>query len=423
MEDFLKCLKKEIFIYSLLINKKCSKNRMDRYMNDNSEANELYRDETKEVTKEEIKNEIDEKIKEETKEEIDIYKIFNISGIETIYIGGGTPGLMTPKQLSDLMGLIKKEFGSPITGEITMEANPFSLTEEKLSGYREAGVNRLSLGVQSFHDKELKFLGRKHTAAEAVEKISLTDKYFDNYNIDLIFAVPGQSIVDWRYTLEKAIDMNPNHISLYNLQIEENTPLAFALHEGEFEEVDDRIDAGMYLLARELLEESGYSQYEISNFAREGYQSRHNRIYWELKPYLGLGPAAHGFTGSIRYNNYTEVHRYQETFSKVLDRIIQSKTNKSLDEPFPEKMPIENIIKLSKEDLMAEKLFMGLRLLEGVSLKEFYSEYGTRLEEYYTEEIRKLKSMDLIEISEGRLKLTEKGLLHGNRVFMEFLPV
>ncbi|MFP4016101.1 MAG: radical SAM family heme chaperone HemW [Halanaerobiales bacterium] len=356
------------------------------------------------------------------------------TSIETIYIGGGTPGLLNTEQVSNILELIKKNFGKPSTGEITLEANPFSLTEEKISGYRKAGVNRISLGVQSFNNKELKFLGRKHSAEEAIKKVNMVRDYYDNFNIDLIFAIPGQAVEDWRYTLEKAVYLNPNHISLYNLQIEEDTPLATALSKGDFEEVDDSIDARMYILAREVLEGNGYNQYEISNFAREGYQSRHNRVYWELKPYLGLGPAAHGFTGSIRYNNYNDVYKYQETLSKVPDEIRSDKSGGSytgligqgihqgMDALTSQVLPIENIIELSKEDLMAERLFMGLRLLEGISLDDFFTEYGIRVEEYYADEIRKLRSRELIYLGEGRLKLTEKGLLFGNSVFMEFLP-
>ncbi len=376
------------------------------------------------------------------KEEIKIYssmvKPNNVEAyngyLETIYFGGGTPGLLTVEQLAEILVLIIQCFDYPIRDEMTIEANPYSLTEEKIAGYRGLGVNRLSLGVQSFNDQELNFLGRKHTAREAVEIISLIDRYFDNYNIDLIFAIPGQSIINWQKTLEKAINLNPNHISLYNLQIEEGTPLAVSLDAGEFEVVDDTIDAEMYLLARDMLVDNGYQHYEISNFAKPDFQSQHNRLYWELKPYLGLGPAAHSFTGEERFNNYSDINKYNQVLLKnIQNRRFDKNNNQEINSAklkngFDDSdsgtayLPIESIMELTAEDLKAERLFMGLRLLEGVSLEDFYEDFGIRLEENYHDEIKNLKFLDLIEIKNQRLKLTKKGLLHGNRVFMEFLP-
>jgi len=359
------------------------------------------------------------------KEEIKLYSSSGkIPAIETIYIGGGTPGLLTVEQLAEILELITQCFNYPITEEVTIEANPYSLTEEKIAGYRGLGVNRLSLGVQSFNDMELNFLGRKHTASEAIETINLVDRYFNNYNIDLIFAISGQKVIEWQETLKKAIALNPKHISLYNLQIEEGTPLAVSLNAGEFEAIDDSIDAEMYILAQDMLVNSGYQHYEISNFAKPDFHSRHNRLYWELKPYLGLGPAAHSFTGKVRFNNYSDIIKYNKILSKDTQNLDFPNTettfgysNISID-----CLPIDNITELTREDLMTEKLFMGLRLLEGVSLEDFYEEFGIRLEEYYHQEIKNLQSLDLIEFNKNRMKLTKKGILHGNRVFMEFLP-
>lgn len=377
------------------------------------------------------------------KEEIKIYSSIVKSNnyeasngyLETIYIGGGTPGLLTVEQLAEILALIIQCFDYPIKDEITIEANPYSLTEEKIAGYRGLGVNRLSLGVQSFSDRDLKFLGRKHTAREAVETISSIDSCFNNYNIDLIFAIPGQSVIDWQKTLEKAINLNPNHISLYNLQIEEDTPLAVSLDAGEFEVINDTIDAEMYLLAQDMLVDSGYQHYEISNFAKPDFQSQHNRLYWELKPYLGLGPAAHSFIGKERFNNYSDINKYNKVLLKTIqNRKCDKNNNQEINRAklineigFDDSdsiafLPIENIMELTTEDLMAEKLFMGLRLLEGISLKSFYEDFGISLEEKYHDEIKNLKFLDLIEIKKQRVKLTKRGLLHGNRVFMEFLP-
>ncbi|MFW5986130.1 MAG: radical SAM family heme chaperone HemW, partial [Halanaerobiales bacterium] len=228
----------------------------------------------------------------------------------SIYLGGGTPGLLPVNELERIFKTIFINLSLPVTGEITLEANPYSLSEAKLAGYKKAGVNRISLGVQSLNNKELFFLGRKHDPSEAVRAVELVKKYFKNYNLDLIFAVPGQTLKDWRETLQRIIGFSPPHISLYNLQIEEGTPLMESLERGDFQKVDSDLDAEMYLFARDFLIDNGYCHYEISNFAIPGQQSRHNRLYWEYRPYLGLGPAAHSFTGKFRYRNPADLKAY-----------------------------------------------------------------------------------------------------------------
>lgn len=338
-------------------------------------------------------------------EEIEFYsniiednKNFNGNNIlNTIYIGGGTPGLLKGKEAEKILMLIYDRFSKPVTGEITLEANPCSINERKLADYRRAGINRLSLGVQSFNDRELIFLGRKHDSRQAVKSIQLVKKYFDNFNIDLIFAIPGQKLNKWRETLEQALDFDPAHISLYNLQIEEGTPLAVSLQKGDIQEFDNELDATMYLEALKILKKAGYTHYEISNFARKGYQSLHNRLYWEFRPYLGLGPAAHSFTGKLRYHNHANLNYYLS------------------------KNAITGVNSLNQKERMAEMIFMGLRLLEGIPLKRFQKEFSLNLTTIYSSEIKKLKSLGLIKLENERVLLTEKGLLHGNRVFMEFL--
>ena len=208
---------------------------------------------------------------------------------------------MSAEELAQVLDLISQEFSLSPLAEVSLEVNPSSLTGEKLQAYRKSGINRLSIGVQSFNDRELSFLGRRHDAREAREKIELAGRYFDNYSIDLIYAIPDQELADWERTLQQAIQLSPYHVSLYSLQIEEGTPLASSLAAGEFEETDNSLDAEMYLLARQFLRASGYEHYEISNFARNGYQSRHNRLYWEFRPYLGVGPGSHSFMGGERF--------------------------------------------------------------------------------------------------------------------------
>ena len=323
--------------------------------------------------------------------------------LETVFFGGGTPGLLTGSQLAEILDLLSGEFNLASNAEISMEVNPSSVTEEKLQDYHSAGVNRLSIGVQSFNDRELSFLGRRHDSREALEKIELSARYFDNYSIDLIYAIPGQGIADWERNLRQAFQLSPQHISLYSLQIEEGTPLAKALAAGEFKKTDDALDAEMYLLARQVLTTNGYEHYEISNFARKGYQSRHNRLYWEFKPYLGVGAAAHSFIPPERFWNHADLFLYMEKLGAG-------------------ELPVEERIELTWEEQMAEMVFMGLRLLEGVSLVEFYDLFNVDLTEYYAREIEKLESQGLISLNDDRICLTERGLLLGNLVFMEFLP-
>ncbi|MEJ6951126.1 radical SAM family heme chaperone HemW [Natronospora cellulosivora (SeqCode)] len=332
--------------------------------------------------------------------------------VNTIYIGGGTPSLLSSKDIKKIFLLLKENFSLSVSAEITIEANPNSLNREKSEAYKEIGINRISLGVQSFNDEELKFLGRRHNSIEALEKIEVLRKYFSNFNIDLIFAIPGQSKASWKDNLMRAISLNPKHISIYNLQIEEGTSLAQDLEKGKFEKADDSLDAEMYIMAKEILSQNGFTHYEISNFARTAKQSKHNRIYWELKPYLGLGPAAHSFTGKIRYQNYSSISKYYEL---LLENSLNIKSNIS-DLP-----TITEIKVLDSKELMSEKIFMGLRLLEGISLDDFAENFNISLLTVYKEEIQRLKELSLIKIMNRRLSLTKKGLLHANRVFMEFL--
>lgn len=345
--------------------------------------------------------------------------------LKTIYIGGGTPSVLNVEQISEIINCLISEFSLPESGEITMEANPTSLNIRKVKELRRIGVNRLSVGVQSFNDKQLKFLGRKHSSSEAEKTMEIVSDFFDNFNIDLIFAVPGQSMAEWKDTLKRTLSFSPPHISLYNLQIEDDTPLAADLSEGLFQKVNDALDARMYLYSREILIENGYEHYEISNFARDGYQSIHNTLYWRLHPYLGVGPASHGFYGDIRYNNYSSIDKYcwflNEKNSKYEYR-NQNDNLSFLEYVLDKCLPIENIYYLDQGDIMAEKMFMGLRLLDGLLLSDFKRDTGADLKNVYQKEIKHLDKLELIYLDDERIKLTEKGILHANRVFMEFLP-
>ncbi len=322
--------------------------------------------------------------------------------LETIYIGGGTPSLLKPAQLDRLVEIIISSFSFPRSGEISLECNPVSLNKDKIKDYLKAGVNRLSLGVQSFQDQELSFLGRVHTSEQAIDVIKMVKDCFDNFNLDLIFALPGQSLTDWQRTIKKALSFNPPHLSLYNLQLEENTPLGRLLKKGEIKAVDDKLDAEMYLSASKMLQESGLNQYEISNFSRPGFESVHNKIYWRYEPYLGLGPSAHSFNGYNRFYNYSDIAQYIKMLKDG-------------------ELPVKEVVHLSRKDRMAEMFFMGLRLIEGVSFQDFEDRFNLKPGEVYKEQLNKLTEMGLLNIINGRIRLTEKGVLLGNEVFMEFV--
>ena len=337
------------------------------------------------------------------KKEIKLYaKELSLKEVRTIYFGGGTPSLLTPHMLEEIMTVIKQNFQLHEGIEVTLESNPSSLNSNKLSEYNKLGINRLSIGVQSFSNDELKMLGRLHNAVNAREIISKASSIYDNFNLDFIFALPGQNLAQWRRHLQTALEYTPPHLSIYNLQIEEGTPLKERIDNGQLIPLNDEIDAEMYKLTRQILHDAGYNQYEISNFAKTGYQSQHNLLYWKLKPYIGLGPAAHSFTGEYRYNNVCNLKDYLDNLNR-------------------DQFPVNKKISLTLKELMAEKMFMGLRLLEGVSKENFYHLFNIKLKEVYGTEVNDLKNQGLLEEYENNIKLTDRGLLLGNKVFIKFL--
>ncbi len=335
--------------------------------------------------------------------EIAFYRnLLGKKAIYSLYIGGGTPSLLSAAQLAGIIELIVVSFSAPLSGEITLEANPSSLDQNKLKAYQKAGVNRLSLGVQSLIDQELKTLGRPHSAAQALATIELIKDYFVNFNLDLILAIPGQTVASWQETLLTVLSFQPPHLSLYNLQLEHNTLLAQLVEAGELTGVDDKLDAELYQLALTLLAERGYQHYEISNFAREGAYSSHNTLYWQYRPYLGLGPAAHSFDGNRRFASQPDLKKYLREIAR-------------------DQLPLAEITRLTPEEKKSEFLFLGLRLRQGVELARFAELFQQKLEDVYSEKLDYLKKMGLIEISGGYLSLSHKGLFLGNQVFMEFL--
>jgi oxygen-independent coproporphyrinogen-3 oxidase len=231
--------------------------------------------------------------------------------IETIYFGGGTPSLLSAQSIDEILRGLKRIFEVSSNTEITLEANPDDLSLELLQGYKLAGVNRISIGVQSFNDDELQFLGRRHDSKKAIESVGLIyESGISNVSLDLIYGLPNSTIKSWEYSLQKAIDLNVQHLSCYHLTYEESTPLTRKLRKGNFNTIDEDISLNQFELLRKLSEENGYLHYEVSNFAKEGYVSRHNSSYWQGVLYLGVGPSAHSFNVSTRQWNPSSIDEW-----------------------------------------------------------------------------------------------------------------
>jgi putative oxygen-independent coproporphyrinogen III oxidase len=325
----------------------------------------------------------------------------------TLYFGGGTPSLMEPPLVAPLVKQGRNLFGLSADAEVTLEANPGTLTPAKLAGYRAAGVNRLSLGVQSFSDTQLALLGRVHTARQALDAFAAArNAGFDNVSIDLIHSLPGETPEVWLDDLRQALELGPEHISAYGLSVEEGTPFHRLEESGKLVLPDEEEGVAMFLETRHVLREAGYEHYEISSFARPGRRSRHNQVYWQRGNYLGFGAGAHAFlrtTGSGR--------RWRNTLAP----------NAYLAAIAGGTIPEEEVSDLTERDAMAEVFFLGFRTCEGVDPESFSREFGCTVDEAYPGVVAKLKVEGLAEWRDGHLKLTEKGLLVANQVMMRFM--
>ncbi|OQA10472.1 MAG: Oxygen-independent coproporphyrinogen-III oxidase 1 [Firmicutes bacterium ADurb.Bin373] len=323
--------------------------------------------------------------------------------ITSIFFGGGTPTTLPAASFKTVLNAVRSSFFLAAGCEVTVEANPGTVDGAGLTELRQAGVNRLSIGVQSFHDRLLGVLGRIHSAAQAVQAVQLARKAgFDNLNLDFIFGIPGQTNHDWREPLHRAVEMAPEHIAAYSLQLEEGTPLAQAAERGAICACPEETELTMYRDAVAFLTAHGYSHYELSNFARPGRQCAHSLVYWLNQPYLGLGPAAHSLIKGVRFANDISLAGYSDMLSR-------------------EEYPVENRTRLTAADEISETMFLGLRLTAGVDLNQFYRRFGRRAEDIYRNEIAGLIQKGLLEISEGSLRLTTKGLPLANVVFREFV--
>lgn len=323
--------------------------------------------------------------------------------VQTIYFGGGTPSLLPPALLEQLLNSVRRWFEVDPRAEITMEANPGTLDAERLSDYRLAGVNRLSVGVQTLDDRKLHLLGRMHSSAEATASFSLARRNgFDNLSADLIYALPGQSLANWRDTLARLTDFELPHLSLYALTPEEGTPLWRSLQRNELKLPTSDRAADMYEWSREFLASRGYRHYEISNWCLSGSESRHNMAYWVQTPYLGFGVSAHGYFNGERRGNVRGLAAYL--------RRIESGSDPSV-----------TIELIDTRRARSDAMVFGLRLIDGVDRAYFISRYGVDPTDEWPDQIRHLAELDLLRISEQRVSLTPRGQLLGNYVWSHFL--
>lgn len=314
--------------------------------------------------------------------------------LQTVYIGGGTPTTVPTPALVRLLKRVKDSFEMARNAEITIEANPGTIGKETLGKLYDAGINRFSIGVQSFDNNELRLLGRIHTFEEALKAIAAVRRAgIANVSIDLIYGIPGQSPDEWLRTIEAAVELSPEHISTYELTPEKNTPLYKLISQGRIEKPDEESIILMYYSTVDKLKAAGYSHYEISNFAKPGFECRHNLNYWNRGEYVGIGSGAHGFIGNKRIKNISDVNKYLRTLKEG-------------------RLPVEEGSEISREDAMKEAVFLGLRKMEGLNIKKLTEDLRTDIEEASKE----LIAEGLLESEGGYIRLTRKGIVISNTV-------
>ncbi len=325
--------------------------------------------------------------------------------LSSIFFGGGTPSLLTPDQLSRILTSIRKHFQIAEAAETTLEANPGTVFAGYFQEIRQLGINRLSIGIQSLDQQTLSLLGRIHNAEDVRQSVLFArNAGFSNLNFDLIYGIPGQSVQNWMSTLEQAVQLSPEHLSLYPLTLENEVPLNRAVKSGELSDIDPDYAADQYEAARDYLATQGYHHYEISNWARSGMECLHNLVYWKCQPYLGIGAGAHSCIAGHRMANTSDLDEYLAAFRN--------------GKAFSFKMDEE----LALETQVAEAIIMELRLIDGIEFDSMKKRFGVEIADQYEMQIRELVRMGLIETDKRGIRLSSKGLLLGNEVFWRFLP-
>ena len=338
--------------------------------------------------------------------------------IGTIFFGGGTPSYVPQEYIGRLLNVVRSAFALADDAEITLESNPGDIAEERLAGWRAAGVNRLSIGVQSLDDELLRLLGRRHTSQQATDAFRLTQAAgFDSVNLDLMYGLPHQSLDQWRQTLQDTLALRPQHLSLYCLTLEEGTPLEAWVRDGSVPTPDPDLAADMYELAEETADRSSFEHYEISNWALPGHACRHNLIYWRNQSYLGVGPGAHSYLQGHRFANLSSPREYIKQISRRAD-------GASTPRDFPSALqdgPVSMVEQVDIRMEMGETMMLGLRLTDGVTEDSFSARFGRGLRDVFGTPIGELEDTGLLQWNGDRLSLTTRGRLLGNEVFQRFL--
>ena len=325
--------------------------------------------------------------------------------VTTIYLGGGTPSILNPDYIKNILQEINSSFEILDDAEITIEINPGTVNEEKLKKYKEYGINRLSIGLQSANDKILKKIGRIHDYKQFEETFFYARKCgFKNINVDLMIGLPTQAVEDVKQTLEKIIQKNPEHMSVYSLIIEEGTIIEKLINENKLQLPDEETERIMYWTVVNELKENGYNQYEISNFSKKTYESKHNTNCWKQKQYIGLGTSAHSYLNKKRYSNTNNIEEY-------IKNIQENNISKNIT--IHEEQ--------TEESTMNEYMLLGLRMIQGININEFKQKFKIDPTIKYKEILEKLQKENLIQITKTSIKLTKQGIDFGNIVWEEFI--
>ena len=323
--------------------------------------------------------------------------------VDTIFFGGGTPTIIKAENMEKIIEEIKNTFIVDENSEISIEANPNTLTDENLSIYNKIGINRLSIGVQSLNNDILRKIGRLHNSTEALEAIERAKSYgYENLNVDIMFNIPGQTIIDIEETITKIIEHDVKHISFYSLKLEKGTPMYLMEKDNKIIMPEEDIEREMYYAGRRIMENNNIMQYEISNFAKDGFECKHNLKYWNQEEYLGFGPSAHSFLNKKRFSNPSDISLY-------CDNAEHNIFNKTIQEV------------LDDEELMFEYIMLNLRLTVGLDTNKFKKKFDVDFFDKYEKQINYLIKNELIIKYENNIKLTEKGMDISNFVFEEFM--
>ncbi len=332
--------------------------------------------------------------------------------LHTIYIGGGTPSLLTAEQIEKILAAIARYFDVTHDAEISMESNPSDLTSQYMKAVKSVGINRLSIGMQSANEDELTLFARRHDLQAVIRAVDAARHGgFDNLNLDLIYGIPDQTLSDWEKSLQVMLGLQPEHVSLYALGLEDGTPLKTWVENGKVPTPDDDLAADMYDMATDMLAGAGLNQYEISNWSKPGLECRHNLQYWRNLPYPGVGPGAHGYANGVRYSTILSPQRYIKAMNEGGDHY-----------EFPRTPATDQATVVDRESEIAETLIMGLRLThEGINRSTFKQRFGKDLLDVHPDVIKRYSQHGLLHVDDEVVKITQQGRLLSNMIFRDLV--